>query len=125
MESIGFENGIHWIWGLVRVGLERDGCGVLRRKAAFWDTVWCTFKAISLRVQRLSRALRSGIARGCLESERVCSCFVGCLSRALRSGIVCGGLASERDVRPKRCALSGALKGGVLFCRRVRDLGEC
>ena len=70
------------------------------------------FKAIALRAQRLSRALRSGIARGCLESDRVYSRFAGRLSRASRLGAVCGGFASERGARPKRCALSGALKGG-------------
>ena len=94
------------------MGFERDGCGVLRRKAVFWDTVWCTFKAISLRAQRLSRASRSGVARGCLESDRECSRFAGRLSRASRLGRAGGCFASERGARLKRCALSGALKRG-------------
>jgi hypothetical protein len=74
---------------------------------------------------RLSRASRSGAARGCRESDRVCSRFTGRLSRASRSGRAGGCFASGRGALSKCCALSGALKGGVLFCRRVRDLGEC
>ena len=101
------------------------GCGVLRRKAAFWTMLGRAFKAIALRAQRLSRALRSGVARGCLESDRVCSRFAGRLSCASHLGRAGGCFESERGARPKRCALRCALKGGVLSCRRVRDLGEC